>query len=151
MAVRSPQFVRLIGAVDIDESAARIDDPAGGVDALVAAWLQAFKPEDARGDQVILRRGPFASQLAGRLPSLEDHAGRGAVADLLADPMETVGSLQGILDAPTAGPGGADRIGFAVRTTEMPEFLLVNRHNDAIFRRRQTEPLQASSHLFLQT
>ena len=126
--------------MDVDEASARIDDLTIGRDTLVVTRLQSFQPEDTRGDKIILGRGPLGGELPRRLTGLKDHAREGAIPDLLSDLVKPVRGLVRIFDATTASPGGAHDVGFAILTTDMPEFLLVNRHNDAIFRRRQTEP-----------
>ena len=137
--------------MNIDEASARIDDLPIGRDTLIATRFQSIQPEDARGDKVILGCGPFRGELSGRLTGLKDRAREGTCPDLLADLVKSVRGLMRIFDTATASPGGTDDVGFAILTTDMPEFLLVNRHNDAIFRRRQAQPFQALGHLFLQT
>ena len=126
--------------MDVDEPALRIDDLTIERDPLVVARFQSVQPKDTRGDKIILGGTPFGGELPCRLTGLKDRARDGAGPDLLADLVKSVRGLVRIFDATTASPGGAHDVGFAILTTDMPEFLLVNRHNDAIFRRRQTQP-----------
>jgi len=126
--------------MDVDEPALRIDDLTIARDPLVVARFQSVQPKDTRGDKIILGVTPFGGELPRRLTGLKDRARDGAGPDLLADLVKSVRGLVRIFDATTASPGGAHDVGFAILTTYKPEFLLVNRHNDAIFRRRQTEP-----------
>ncbi len=126
--------------MNVDEPALRIDDLTIERDPLVVARFQSVQPKDTRGDKIILGRGPLGGELPRRLTGLKDRARDGASPNLLADLVKPVRGLMRIFDATTAGPGGAHDVGFAILTTYKPEFLLVNRHNDAIFRRRQTEP-----------
>ncbi len=151
MAVGLTEFIGLVCAVDVNETPTSIDDLAVRRDPLVATGFQSIQPEDARGDEIILRGTPFGGEFTRRLTGLKDHAGDGTCPDLLADLVESVRGLLRIFDATKASPGGTNDVGFAFQTTDMPEFLLVNRHNDAIFRRRQTQPFQAFGHLLLQT
>lgn len=106
--------------MDVDKAAAGIDDPTSRIRSLVSTRLQTVQPEDARGDEIVLRRGPFGGDSTGRLTGLEDHTQGGACPDLLADLMKSVRGLLRILDAPSAGPGRARDVGFAFLTTEMP-------------------------------
>jgi len=120
MAVRLAEFIGLVCAVDIDETPTRIDDLAVFPDPLVTTRFQAIQPEDARGDEIILGGTPLGGEFARRLTGLEDHAGDGTCPDLLADRMQSIRGLLRILDAPAARPGGADDIGFAFLTAEIP-------------------------------
>ena len=106
--------------MDVDEAMARIDDLTIGRGALIATRFQSIQPEDARGNKIILGRSPFGGELPGRLTGLEDRAGDGACPNLLADLVESVRGLVRIFDAATASPGGADDVGFAFQTTDMP-------------------------------
>ena len=120
MAVRLAEFIGLVGAVNIDETPTCIDDLAVCPDPLVTTGFQAIQPEDARGDEIILGGTPFGGEFARRLTGLEHHAGDGTCPDFLADRMQSIRGLLRILDAAAAGPGGADDIGFAFLTSEMP-------------------------------
>jgi len=120
MAVRLPEFIGLVCAVDIDKAPARIDDPPFGVRSLVSARLETIQPEDAGCNKIILRRRPLGGELAGRLAGLKDQTRGGAGPDLLANRMKSIRGLLRILDAASTGPGRADDVGFAFLTMEMP-------------------------------
>ena len=120
MAIRLAELSGLVRAMDVNKAAACIDDLTIGRDALIATRLQSVQPEDTRGDKIILGGTPFGGEFASRLTSFEDHAGDGACPDLLADLVESVRGLVRIFDAATASSGGADDVGFAFQTTDMP-------------------------------
>lgn len=120
MAVRLPQLVGLVRPMDVDKAAAGIDDPTFRIRSLVSTRHQTVQPEDARGDEIVLGRGPFGGESASRLTGLKDHTRGGACPDLLADLMKSVRGLLRILDATTAGPGRTDDVGFTFLTMEMP-------------------------------
>ena len=120
MAIRLAELAGLVRAMDVDKASSRIDDLTIGRDALIATSFKSVQPEDTRGDKIILGRDPFGGELTRRLTGLEDRAGDGACPDLLADLVESVRGLVRIFDAATASPGGANDVGFAFQTTDMP-------------------------------
>ena len=120
MAIRLAELAGLVRAMDVNKAAARINDLTIGRGALIATRFQSVQPEDARGDKIILGRGPFRGEFPRRLTGLEDRAGDGACPDLLADLVESVRGLVRIFDAATASPGGTNDEGFAFQTTDMP-------------------------------
>ena len=120
MAIRLAELAGLVRAMDVDKAAARIDELTIGRDALIATRFQSVQPEDACGDKIVLGRSPFGGEPPGRLTGLEDRARDGACPDLLANLVESVRGLVRIFDTATASPGGADNVGFAFQTMDMP-------------------------------
>ena len=150
MAIGRAQLSVLIRAMDVDLALLSVDGLPRGIGAGVMSGLEASQPKNPRGNEVILGRRPVGPNFPRRLAGLKNHTRGSAGPDLLGNLMQPGRGLLGILDTAAACPRRADGIGIAPRTMKMPEFLLVNRHQKAMFRHGYTQRLKAFGELFFQ-
>lgn len=150
MAIGLAQLGVLIRAMEVDVALLSVDDLPRGISAGVMSGLEASQPKNPRSNEVILGRRPVGPDFSRRLAGLKNHTRRSAGPDLLGHLMQARWGLLRILDTAAACSRGADGIRIAPRTMKMPEFLLVNRHQKAIFRHGYTQRLKAFGELFFQ-
>ena len=143
MTIGRAEFGELVRPVDIYKPALRVDDLPRRIAPGVVPSLDSLQPEDARSDEIIIGRRPSGPKLACRLASLKNHPRWCPGTDLFRHPQDPRRGLLGILDTTAPRPGRANRKGIALLTVKMPEFLLVNRHQKAMFRGGETQRLKA--------
>lgn len=150
MAIGLAQVGVLIRAMDVDVALLSVDDLPRGISPGVMSGLEASQPKNPRSNEVILGRRPVGPDFPRWLAGLKNHTRGSAATNLLGHLMQARGRLMRILDAATACARRADGIRIAPCPIKMPEFLLVNRHQKAIFRHGYTQRLKAFGELFFQ-